>query len=880
MSWLRVIAARLRSLLRKSRLESDLAAELHAHIEMLTEEHLRRGLDPAAARHAALRAFGGVEQMKEAYRDRRGVPVIETFLQDLRYAARALRRNPGFAAVAGLALALGIGANTAIFSFADVLLTRPIALPHLDRLVSIVAQTPPSGDDEPLAPANYLDLKDSGNFDQISAYQPFSAAITGLGNPEEIAGVRAGANLFTTLSVAPAMGRVFFPDEEQPGKDRVVILSDGLWRRKFGMDPGALGRILRLDDQTYTIIGVMPRGFSFPHAGENFWIPLALDGPQSDERVAASLSAVGRLRTGRELEQARAEIETKWSRLEQQYPDANAGHRVTAIELRRHLVGPDERRFTWFLIGVVGFVLLIACANVANLQLARGAGRQRELALRRALGAGRWRIVRQLLTESVVLSLAGAALGLPIAVWGVSLLRTTMPAELIAINDVDLLQVDWRALAFTFCLAVAAGILAGLAPAWQNSRPQLNEALKEGGRSTGARGSLRKGCVVAELALALVLLIGASLMVKGFAALASASPELEPERLLTFSVSLPQSKYAEPRQVTAFYKQALENIRALPGVKSAAAISGLPYSFYDNASGVTVEGQPPLPAGQLPSAMTESVSAGYFRTLLIALRRGREFDDRDTAEAPPVAIISESMATRFWPGRDPVGKRLKLGALASPSPWVTVVGVATDTRHEVYDRSFRSVLYRPFTQEPPRTMDFAARSAGDPLQLFPAVRAALSAVDHDRPLETPESMASKIRQQASGLRYVASLMGTFGFFALVLAAVGVYGVMAYSVNERRHEIGIRMALGARRADVLRHVMGRGLRLALTGLSIGLPLTLALAQLLAGFLYGVGTWDATVFIAVPAALAATALLASYIPARRATKVDPVVALRYE
>jgi putative ABC transport system permease protein len=880
MSRLRVIALRLRGLFRKSRLETDLRDELHAHIEMLAEENMRRGLDARGARDAAMRDFGGVEQVKEAYRERRGVPPVETFLQDLRYAAHSLRRNPGFAAVAGLALALGIGANTAIFSFADVLLQRPVDLPQLDRLVSIVEHTPPSEDDEPLSPANYLDLQDSQSFDKLSAYQPVSAGLTGQGDPEQIAGIRASTNFFDTLGVVPAVGRAFLPEEEQPGKDRVVMLSDGFWRRKFGADPATLGHTLKLDDQTYTIIGVMPPGFSFPHTGQNFWIPLSLDGPQKSERREQSLSVVGRLREGTPLNQAGAETETKWKRLEQLDREANAGHQVTAIDLREHLVGPDERRFTWLLVGVVGFVLLIACANVANLQLARGAGRQRELALRRALGAGRPRIVRQLLTESVMLSLTGAALGLPIAVWGVSLLRTTMPAELLAISDINSLQVNSRALLFTFCLAVAAGVLAGIAPAWQNSHSELHDALKEGGRTTAGRGPLRRVFVVAQLALALILLIGASLMVKGFAALASASPELEPARLLTFTVSLPKSKYPEPRQVTRFYQQALESLGALPAVQSAAIISGLPYSFYDNAAGVTVEGDPPLPPGQLPKVMTESVSGGYFRTMLLPLRRGRTFEDHDTAEAPPIAIISESMAQRLWPGSDPVGKRLKLGTLNSASSWITIAGVAADTRHEVYDRSFRSVLYRPYQQNPAQSMDFAVRSAGDPMQLAGSVRAAFSGIDKYRPIELAESMATKIRKQASGLRYVAGLMGTFGFFAVVLAAVGVYGVMAYSVGERRHEIGIRMALGARRADVLRNVMARGLGLTLTGLAIGLPLALALSQLLASFLYGVGTWDVTVFILVPVTLAAIALVASYIPARRATRVDPVVVLRYE
>ncbi len=591
---------------------------------------------------------------------------------------------------------------------------------------------------------------------------------------------------------------------------------------------------------------------------------------------------IGRLHAGVEVEQARAELTTLWNGLERQYPRENGPYRVTVLRLQDHLVNEDSRPFVVLLVAVAGFVLLIGCANVANLQLARAAGRRREIALRRARGAGRWRIMRQLLTESVVLATAGGALGLLLAVWGVNLLRTTMPPELAWICDLESLHLDVRALLFTFMLVVAAGVLSGLAPAWQNSRAELNDALKEGnGRATSGQGHrLRQAFVVAEVALALILLIGAGLMVKGFATLATPSPEIEARNLLTFTVTLPVSKYREAYQVRAFYTQALEKIQALPEARSGAMITGLPYSFYDNTVSVSIEGQVPVAANQLPIAMQESISRGYLRTMHIALRQGRDFDERDTADSPAVAVISDTMARSLWPGDTAIGRRMKLGAPSDSGPWITIVGVAGDTRHEVYDRSFRSVLYRPFQQDPPHSADFALRTQGDPGRLSGAVRAALIQVDRTRPVERIESMQENVRRQASGLQYIAGLMAVFGLAALVLAAVGVYGVMAYSVNERRREIGIRMALGASRAAVLQAVMARGIALTVGGLSIGTPIALVLARFVSSLIYGVNAWDVATFIGVPSALAAIALSASYIPALRATRIDPLVALHYE
>jgi putative ABC transport system permease protein len=864
-------------------MEREMDRELRFHIEQYTEDLMRHGVPIEEAKRRAHVEFGAIEARKEECREAMGLKLFVELWGDLRYAFRMLRKTPSFTSVAAISLALGIGANISIFSFADWILTRPVNYPKINRLVSIVERTPPDYDDESLAPANYRDLTvRSDAFESVAAYEPWSAALTGPVEPEQIQGLRTTANLFTTLGVNPAIGRTFFSEEQQPGNEHVVVISDGFWQRSFGHNSDVLGRNIRLDGEAYTIIGVMPAGFHFPFVRENFWAPLVVDSAKRNERREQSISIVGRLRQETSLERARAEIQTTWSQLQKEYPDVNGGHLATVVEWRRFVVSDDHRRFTLFLLGVVSFVLIIACANVANMQLARAAGRQKEVALRRALGARRGRVMRQLLTESLVLSVAGAVLGLVIAMWGMNMLKVGMPPEVSAVADVNAFGLNWRALVFASCAAIVAALLTGFAPAAESSRVDLNAAIKESdGRTTSGRAHrLRKAFVIAELALALILLIGAGLIVKGFTALVSASPEIDPSSLLTFKLQLASSSYRDLRKVQTFYANALERISALPGVRSAAVISGLPYSFYDESAGISIEGQSLVPAAQLAQAMVESCSIGYFRTMGLPIRSGREFNRHDSADALPVAIISESMAQRLWPGSNAIGKRFKLGAVESEVPWVTVVGIASDTRHEVYDRSFRSVVYRPFEQTTPRSMDFAIRVTGEPARLVPTIRAAIAELDNNRPIEQSESMTAKIQAQASSLQFVASLMSTFGLVALLLAAVGVYGVMSYSVGQLRNEIGIRIALGAQTGDVLRNVLSRGLALTVGGLTMGFVAALILAKMLSSFLYGVRPWDLAIFGGVPGALALISLIATYIPARRAMKVDPNVALRYE
>jgi putative ABC transport system permease protein len=688
-----------------------------------------------------------------------------------------------------------------------------------------------------------------------------------------------GTNFFSTLGVKPIIGRAFLASEEEHGNDHVLVLSGQFWQRRFASDPAIVGHSIAIDGEKYTIIGVMPLNFRFPIGGEDYWTPLAMNPEERNSRQARSLTVVARLHAGANLDAARAETGTAWSRLQREYPQSNRGYSMLAIRLQDHIINEDSRPFVWLLTGVAGFVLLIACANVANLQLARATSRRAEIAMRVALGAKRGRIIRQLLTESVVLSLAGALLGLAAAAWALKALVLTMPSELAAIGDPEGLHLDAATLLFAMCVAVAAGILSGLAPAWHLSRPDVNDALKNGARSTGGRrgGRWHSVFVVSEVTLSLVLLTGAHLMVKGSRTLANGSEEIKPSGLLTFHVNLPASEYGDLYKARAFYRNALERILGIRGVESAAAASGLPYTFYDDEVSVRTEAQSAVPAEQLPLAMRVSVTLAYFRALRLPILAGRPFDAHDVAGTSPVAVVSDSMARRLWPGASAIGKRVQIAGAQTSQP-LTVIGVAGDTRHEVYDRSPRSVLYLPFEQAPPQAADFAVRVREDPGQIVPEVRSAIYLVDKNRAVERPESMEEKIRTQASSLRYIGSLMSVFAAVAVVLAALGIYGVMSYSVRERRREIGIRMALGARPGRVLGMALVRGMTLAGAGMAVGLPAALALARLLSDLFYGVGSWDPATFAIAPAGLAAIAFAATYVPARSAMKLDPVDVLR--
>jgi putative ABC transport system permease protein len=805
---------------------------------------------------------------------------------DIRIGLRAIRNAPGFAVTAMVTMALGIGATTAVFSVADAMLWKPIPLPHLETLAVVLGRVPDDPRDwTDTTPADVADIRrESASFSSFASWDTGLANIAGPGGePERVEQALVTANFFDVLGVQPQRGRGFQPGEDQPGREREVVLSDALWKRRFGGDPGLIGKSIRLDDQDYTVAGVMPSKVVFPVATE-LWTPLALTPQEWSSRRSQRLGSLARLKPGVSFEQASAELNGIAVRLEQIYPDTNKNRRFAAISSHRFIVGEYNHDYVLLLLGAVLFVLLIACVNVANLQFARGTGRLREVAVRTALGAGRWRIVSQLVTECVLLSLGGAALGLAVAEWGLNLIRGGMPAEIekyiIGWKEIHL---DARTLAFTFGAALLSGIVSGLAPAWQSSRPNLTESLKEGGRGSSAgraRHRLRHILVAAEIALAVVLLAGAGLMVRGFGHLLNGSTPLEPETLLTLRLAITETRYKENHQVTGFYRDVLDRLNALPGVHPAVAVTALPYSGHSSGRYFTIEGRIPEP-GRQPTAMLQAASPAYFAALHIPLRAGRLLADSDGADSPRVAVISQRLAQRWFPGEPlPLGKRIKLGAADAKNPWITIAGVAGDVTHDVFDRAPRAVLYVPYAQSPNRFMDIGIRTAGDPMRLVPAVSAAIRSVDAEQPITEVRTLLTAMHHQATGLTYVAVMMGIFGVLALVLAAVGVYGVMSYLVSEQTHEIGIRMALGAPRTTVLHMLFRRGLLTAAAGLACGLPVAFFFARLLASLIFGVDAADAVTFIGIPAALLLAAAIAIYVPARRAMRIDPIVALRYE
>jgi putative ABC transport system permease protein len=883
MKLFRVSWARLRSLFRKEKLDREFNAELTAHLELQIEDNLRAGMSPEEARRSALLKLGGLEQTKESVRDHRGLPLLETLLQDLRYALRTLRKSPAFTVAAMVTLSLGIGANTVIFSFSDLLLNHPITLQHMDRLVSIDVLRS-NGDEAPLAAANLLDLRaQTESLDSLTSYQQWPANILGNAGAEEVSGVKVGDDFFATLDVKPAEGRAFLADEHQPGLDHVVVLSYGFWRREFAADPRLSGKSLKIDGENYDVVGVMPDRFQFPSGGPQFWVPLALNDALKADRTKGSLSAVGRLKPDASLDQSRAEMITIWSRLQAQYPEANRQWSLSVVPLRGRLVDEDSRQFAILFLCVAGFVLLIACVNVANLQLARATSRNRELTIRAALGAGRARIVRQLLTESLLLAAIGSLGGLLLAVWGVAIMRADLPAQVAQICDPAGMRVDPRAFIFTLLAAVVAGFLSGIVPAFRGSRLNLRATLETGStRVAGGGQRLQRAFVVAEVILAMMLLFVAGLMVKGFYTLAHHQTGMEPDSLLTFHVQLSSRQYADASQRQNFYSQLLERLRGIPGLQAVSAASGVPYSFYENDVSVITENVKETAGAEPPTAMEESITDDYFRVLHIPLREGRPFDRRDGAGAPPVAVVSESMARRLWQGQEAVGRRLRLSeSTAGGENWITVVGVVGDIRHEVYDRTFRSILYRPLAQVSASSAYFVLRSSsGDPHPLIPTVRSAIAELDNYQPVNMVQSMTEKISGQASALQFVASLMGLFGLVGILLSAAGIYGVITFSTTQRRAEIGIRMALGAQTGQILRMVIAQGFSLVTFGGIVGLTAGLVLARILSSFLYGVQAWDIAVFFTMPLILAVVTSVATLLPAARAASLDPMVALRYE
>jgi len=813
---------------------------------------------------------------------------MNTLLQDLRYAVRTLLKNPGFTFAALIALALGIGANTAIFSVVNAVLLRPLPFEHQERLVSIYGVS--ANDAAGRFPLSYPDFvdyqKQAQSLQDIAVY---SLAGTSLVNssdePESLSGVVASADLFPMLGVAPKSGRVFTREEDKPGAAPVIVLSEGLWQRRFNSDPEIVGRQITIGGRSTTVLGVMPADFKFPVEAlkVDYWMPVAADPGAAafiERRGGRFLNAVASLKPGVTADGAEAELNNIALDLEKQYP-GNTGVRAGVLSLREDLVG-DIRPALLVLLGAVVLVLLIACANVANLLLARAAARGREMALRAALGASRARVMRQLLTESVLLALTGGALGLLLALWGIELLVALSPDNIPRVKEIAL---DSRVLLFTLAVSLVTGIGFGITPALQASSSDLNETLKEGGRgsTTGRRRDLTRSLlVVSEVALSLMLLVGAGLLIKSFVRLLSSDPGYDTQRVLTVNVPLSRTKYPQPEQQANFFQQALERMRALPGVEVVAATSLLPLSGNDSISTFTIEGRPPVVPGQEPDARQQTISPDFFRALGIPLRRGRDFTARDTATQTPVIMINETFARSFFPGEDPTGKRIRLDSeTAENKPPREIVGVVGDTRHGGLGGTSYASYYFPYLQRPARNMTLAVRAtSSDSAALTASVRNALRELDRNQLVGEGQTMDTLVSRSVAPRRFNMLLLGVFALIALVLAAVGIFGVMNYAVTQRTHEIGIRLALGAQKADVLRLIVGRGMRLTLIGVALGLAGAFASTRVMASLLYGVSATDTFVFTGIAVLLASVALVACYIPARRATKVDPLIALRYE
>ena len=803
---------------------------------------------------------------------------METLIQDLRYAIRMLLKKPSFTIIVVLALGIGIGANTAIFSVVNAILLRPLPYKNFDRISMIWMSNPKLGvmEDWHSYP-NYVDYKEQNQvFEDMAAFNTRSFNLTGAGDPVRVVGVWNTASLFSVLGVDAALGRTFTEDEQEPGKDMIVVLSNGLWRRNFGGDASVIGQQISLNGINRTVIGVMPPSFSFPEKTTEFWVPLTITPQRKQARNSISLKAVGRIKPGVTLAQAQADMAAIAKRLDDQYFQSDYGVNLRLIhDQETHTV----RSALLVLLGAVGFVLLIACANVANLLLARAAMREKEVAIRLALGARRWRIIRQLLTESVLLGVIGGAVGLLLAVWGLSALVALAPAD---IPRLDQTGIDGRVLAFTLGISLVTGLIFGLVPALQASRPDVNDALKEGGRGSTAGGGarIRNLLVVSEIALSLVLLVGAGLLIRSFMRLQQFELGFNPDHLITMRVQLPGSKYKERKQVADFFQQLFERIEAVPGVQSAGAISTIFLSDTPNSTNFAIEGRPQATGAQSIEVPLDAVSAKYFKVMGIPLISGREFDDRDALGTPPVAIINETFANRFFPGEDPIGKRYVYGGPAPDNPWITIVGVVGDMRRTGFDRPVRPETFLPESQNPDNALTVVARTSGDPASLAGMLRDQVWSIDRDQSVYDIKTMDQTLSEMLSQRRFNMLLLGVFASVALLLAALGIYGVISYSVSQRTHEIGIRMAMGAQSRDVLSLVVRHGLVLTGTGIGAGLIVSFALTRLMSTLLYGVSATDPVTFIAIPVVLAGVALGACFVPARRASRVDPIEALRYE
>jgi putative ABC transport system permease protein len=806
---------------------------------------------------------------------------MDSLLRDLKFSARSLLKRPALTLIAIITLAIGIGSTSAIFSVVNALVIKPLPFPQLDRIVAIWEKVPSRGVERNEASmANYLDWRaQNKTFEQVGLSTWWSTNLTGVGEPERLQGFQVSTNFLDVVGVKPLLGRGFAADENQPGRNTVVLLTYGLWQRRFGGDPNIVNKAIATNGITRTVIGVLPEGFNYPKGAE-IYAPLAITPELALSRQSHSYLAIGRMKPGVSLANAQADLDAIAGRLEQQYPKTNTGRGVGVYPI----VADTVRMYalaTWVLMGAVGFVLLIACANVANLMLARAADRQKEFSLRSALGASRVRIVRQLLTESVMLAMAGGGLGVLVAYWAVDLIRVANPGEASKFAPGwDHLGINLPVLGFTLLISLLCGLLFGLAPAWQASKVDLNQSLKEGGRQASAGSHrLRSVLVVAEVALSLMLLVGAGLLMRSFLSLLKTNAGFNPDSVLTMNLVLPNAKYKEEPQRAAFYSDLVRRINSMPGVESASMVNYLPLGGSNSSDAFLVEGLPDPPPGQEFVGRYRVCTPDYFKTMGIPVLKGRAFTDQDKAGAPPVIIVNETLARKYWPDQDPIGKRMRFMGPLDKNPWIQVVGVVQDVKHDL-NLPVTEDFYLPHAQDPWNAMVLVARTKVEPMALAASMRQEVWAIDKDQPVFDVLTM-QQVRAISVALYSFSSVsLGVFAGIALFLAAIGIYGVMSYAVTQRTQEIGIRMALGASGRNVLQLVVKSGMRLAVVGIVIGLIGTWILTRLMSSMLVGVSPTDKLTLSAVSACLLLVGLLACYIPARRATKVDPLVALRYE
>jgi predicted permease len=884
--WMDIARLRLRSLFGKAQVEAELDRELRFHLEEQTRENVARGMSPEEARAAARRAFGGTTQFQEECRDMRRTNRLESLWSDLRYAVRGLRRTPGFTAVMVMTLALSIGANSAIFSVVRGVLLRPLPYQRPERLMRIYFQS----DAQPKFPLNPNDFRDfrarNTAFASMATMTRHDVQLTGAGEPTVLRAFAISSGYFRTLGLAPARGQEFSFDDERAERGTGVLLSDALWRSRFGADPGVLGRTIMLDGMPYTVAGVMPPGTR--HPGNNYhaladgetvdvWLPFSFTQVGND-RGSHYMDTIARLKPGVSMEQAKVDLTAVLSEMKRIYPFEKIW-RISLVPLYQETVGRAQRMLL-VLLGAVGLLLLIACVNAANLLLARSSARVREIAVRSALGAARGRIVRQLMTESMVIALAGAALGTLIAFGGVRALVSCLPAAFPRASEIRL---DGGVFAFTLVISVITGLLFGLVPALTASRTNLQQSLRETGRGqtgSGRQLRLRNLLVIGETGLACVLLIGAGLMLHSFVNLINADPGFRPQHVLSASVILPSMRYQQDAPRLQFVRQLIGGLSALPGAESAGAGSDLPWTGYDgNADGYTIEGRSPE-YNSKTTGRYHVITPDYFRALGVPLLRGRFLDEHDDANGPKVILVNESMAKRYWPGEDAVGKRITFRNNPLEKDWIQIVGVVGDIKDTPENDSVRPGFYIPNAQQPLRSMWVVVRSIAEPAQLVNQVRMAVRQVDPDLAINEVRLMSQVTHEAVSSQRFALFLIGLFAALALVLATFGMYGVISYSVNQRMGEFGLRMALGAKPWNLTRMIVGQGLTLAVVGAGVGLLGAAGMTRLLGSLLYDVKGTDGVTFGAVALLALATAAVACYVPARRAMAADPMTALRAE